>query len=168
MIELHTSFQLDEWGCWQEITDLPATVISPEETHAETQHKVDELAAAMRQMPQAEIPVTHRFLDGIYVREVFMPRGTVVVGKIHKNEHIAIISKGRATVLTEDGLKEIKAPYTFKSQPGVRRALVIHEDMVWTTIHRSDETDLDRLEEQLIAKDFAALTNDEVELLCRG
>jgi hypothetical protein len=40
--------------------------------------------------------------------------------------------------------------------------------MVWTTIHRSDETDLDRLEDQLIAKDFAQLTSDEVELLCRG
>jgi hypothetical protein len=168
VIELHSSFQLDQFGCWQEVADLPVAVIAPEETHAETQHKVDQLAATMRQMPQADIPVTHRFLDGIYIREVFMPRGTIVVGKIHKREHVAIISKGRATVLTEDGLKEIKAPYTFKSQPGVRRALVIHEDMVWTTVHRSDETDLDRLEEQLIAKDFAELTHAEVELLCHG
>jgi quercetin dioxygenase-like cupin family protein len=168
VIELKTSFQLDDFGCWQERQDQPVAVIQPEETHAETQAKVDRLAAAMRQMQQADIPVTHRFLDGIYVREVFMPRGAIVVGKIHKQEHIAIISKGRATVLTEDGLKEIKAPYTFKSPPGVRRALVIHEDMIWTTVHRSDETDLDKLEDQLIAKDFAELTHAEVELLCHG
>lgn len=168
MIELRTSFQLDEFGCWQEMADLPVAVIEPEETRAETEAKVDRLAAAMRQMPQADIPVTHRFLDGIYVREVFMPRGAIVVGKIHKQEHIAIISKGRATVLTEDGLKEIQAPYTFKSPPGVRRALVIHEDMVWTTIHRTEETDLDKIEAQLIAPNFQQLTDAEVELLCHG
>jgi quercetin dioxygenase-like cupin family protein len=168
MIELKTSFQLDSFGIWQEIPCAPVAIIAPEKTHEETQAKVDRLAEVMRQMPQADIPVTHRFLDGIYVREVFMPRGSIVIGKIHKQEHIAIISKGRATVLTEDGLKQIAAPCTFKSPPGVRRALVIHEDMVWTTIHRSDETDLDRLEDQLIAKSFAELTHEEVELLCHG
>ena len=166
MVELHTSFQLDELGCWQEVPYQ--AVIAPEDSPEATQDKVDRLADLMRQLPQADIPVTHRFLDGIYVREVFMPKGAIVIGKIHKQEHIAIISKGRATVLTEDGLKEISAPYTFKSPPGVRRALVIHEDMVWTTIHRSDETDIERLEDQLIAKNFAELTHDEVELLCRG
>lgn len=168
MIELKTSFVLDDFGYWQEVEQFPLSVISPEETPEETQEKVDRLAAAMKQMPQADVPVTHRFLDGIYVREVFMKKGLIVVGKIHKQEHIAIISSGSATVLTEEGLKHIQAPYTFKSPPGVRRALYIHEDMVWTTVHRTDETDLDKIEAQLIAKDFAELTHDEVERLCRG
>ena len=168
MISLQANFKLDQFGFWQEVADLTKQVIAPDLTPDATQAKVDKLAEVMRQMPQADVPVTHRFLDGVYVREVLMKKGLIVVGKIHKQEHIAIISKGRATVLTEDGLKEIEAPCTFKSPPGVRRALVIHEDMVWTTIHRTDETNLDKIEAQLIAPSFEQLTQDEVELLCHG
>lgn len=167
MIELQAAFTLDDFGVWAQDVQ-PLALIQPEESHAATQEKVSRLAEVMAQMPQADVPVTHRYLDGIYVREVFMKKGLIVVGKIHKQEHIAIISSGEATVLTEDGLKRIKAPYTFKSPPGVRRALYIHEDMTWTTVHRTDETDIDAIETQLIAKDFKELTHAEVELLCHG
>jgi hypothetical protein len=167
MITLEASFTQDVLGDWQQVYS-PLVLIEPEESHNATQQKVSRLAAAMMDLPQADVPVTHRFLDGIYVREVLMRKGLIVVGKIHKQEHIAIISKGKATVLTEEGLKVIEAPYTFKSAPGVRRALYIHDDMVWTTIHRTDETDLVAIEEQLIAKDFKELTHSEVELLCHG
>ena len=167
MITLEASFTQDMLGNWHQV-DESLDLIAPEESQAATQEKVSRLSAAMAEMPQADVPVTHRYLDGIYVREVLMRKGLIVVGKIHKQEHIAIISKGKATVLTEDGLKVIEAPCTFKSPPGVRRALYIHEDMVWTTIHRTDETDLDAIEAQLIAKDFKELTQNEVQLLCHG
>lgn len=166
MIELQASYTLDNFGVWTRHD--PLSLIEPEESHEATQAKVERLKDAMLTMPQAEVPVTHRFLDGIYVREVLMKKGLIVVGKIHKQEHIAIISSGEASVLTENGLQRIKAPYTFKSPPGVRRALYIHEDMTWTTVHRTDETDLDAIEAQLIAKDLNQLTSAEVELLCRG
>lgn len=168
MVELQASFTIDAFGFWTQTESHPISLIEPEETQEATQTKVERLKEALLQMPQADVPVIHRFLDGIYMREVLMKKGLIVVGKIHKQEHVAIISKGRATVLTEDGLKEIQAPCTFKSPPGVRRALVIHEDMVWTTVHRTDETDLDKIEAQLIAPNFHQLTNAEVELLCHG
>jgi hypothetical protein len=123
-------------------------------TPAEIREGVTELAEQLKCLPQIDLPVQHDFLDGVYMRTVFMEAGAVVIGKIHKQEHVAIISKGRATVLTEHGVVEIAAPYIFKSPPGARRALRIHEDMVWTTVHRSDHKDLESLEEQLIAKDF--------------
>jgi quercetin dioxygenase-like cupin family protein len=123
-------------------------------TPANIREEVTEFAEQLKSLPQIELPVQHDFLDGIYMRTVFMEAGAVVVGKIHKQEHVAIISKGSATVLTEHGVVEIKAPFIFKSPPGARRALRIHEDMVWTTVHRSEHTDLALLEEQFIAKDF--------------
>lgn len=132
--------------------NLPAFAIDP--TPTEVRNQVTEFAESLKQFPQEELPVQHDFLDGVYMRTVFMKAGLVVVGKIHKQEHVAIISQGSATVITEHGRQEIKAPYLFKSPPGARRALLIHEDMVWTTVHRSDHTDLESLEEQLIAKDF--------------
>jgi quercetin dioxygenase-like cupin family protein len=125
-----------------------------DETPALLRDEVTEFAESLKAYPQEELPVQHDFLDGVYMRTVYMKAGLVVVGKIHKQEHVAIISKGSATVLTEHGVVEMKAPFIFKSPPGARRALRIHEDMVWTTVHRSDHTDLENLEEQLIAKDF--------------
>jgi hypothetical protein len=123
-------------------------------TPAEVRDGVTELAEQLKSLPQEDLPVQHDFLDGVYMRTVFMKADTIVIGKIHKQEHVAIISKGRATVLTEHGVVEIVAPFIFKSPPGSRRALRIHEDMVWTTVHRSDHKDLESLEDQLIAKDF--------------
>lgn len=141
-----------------EITSFNATFSLPtllfDQTPAEIRAGVTELAEQLRSLPQEDLPVQHDFLDGVYMRTVFMAKDTVVIGKIHKQEHVAIISKGAATVLTEHGVMEIKAPFIFKSPPGARRALRIHEDMVWTTVHRSDHKDLESLEEQLIAKDF--------------
>jgi hypothetical protein len=140
-----------------EITQFNAQVSLPafiDRTPPEVRQNVTNFAESLLQYPQEELPVQHDFLDGVYMRTVFMKAGLIVVGKIHKQEHVALISKGSATVLTEHGVIEIKAPFIFKSPPGARRALVIHEDMVWTTVHRSDHTDLEQLEEQLIAKDF--------------
>lgn len=132
--------------------DITPKTIDP--TPPALREQVTEVAEYLKQFPQEELPVQHEFLDGIYMRTVYMKAGIIVVGKIHKQEHVAIISKGKATVVTEYGVVEMQAPFMFKSPPGVRRALLIHEDMVWTTVHRSEHTDLEQLEEQLIAKDF--------------
>ena len=141
-----------EIASFQASVDLPSLKI--DHTPAEIRQRVTDLADILKQYPQEDLPVQHEFLEGIYLRTVFMKAGTIVVGKIHKQEHVAIISKGHATVHTEHGVVDMRAPFIFKSPPGVQRALVIHEDMVWTTVHRSDHTDLEKLEEQLIAKDF--------------
>lgn len=134
------------------VLNLPPQII--DQTPPEVRAEMTSFAQLLTQFPQEELPVQHDFLEGVYMRTVFMKAGLIVVGKIHKQEHVAIISKGHATVVTEHGVIEIKAPFLFKSPPGARRALVIHEDMVWTTVHRSDHTDIESLEEQLIAKDY--------------
>jgi len=140
-------------GFSAQVSYEPASMLF-DPTPAQIREEVTALAEELKALPQVDLPVQHEFLDGVYMRTVFMKADTIVIGKIHKQEHVAIISQGRATVLTEHGVLEIKAPYLFKSPPGARRALRIHEDMVWTTVHRSDHTDIESLEEQLIAKDF--------------
>lgn len=119
--------------------------------------KILHLQETMREQPQVDCPVKHTFAPGVYAREILLPKGSVVVGKIHKHAHLNIISKGRASVMTEFGPMEIEAPHTFVSQPGTKRAVVALEDVVWTTIHLTDETDLDKIEDQIIAKDYEEL-----------
>lgn len=97
-----------------------------------------------------ELPLTHTFSDGVYAREIFMPKGMVVIGHVHNTKHLNIISTGKAIVYMEGKVHEITAPFTFESNAGVRKMLYILEDMFWTTIHVTDETDIDTLEEVLV------------------
>lgn len=103
-------------------------------------------------------PVRHIFAPGAYAREMLIPAGTVIIGKIHKHAHLNFITKGRARVVTEFGPMEIEAPHTFVSEPGTKRVVHALEDVLWTTVHVTDETDLAKIEDHVIAKDYEELT----------
>lgn len=75
------------------------------------------LESASRDLPQVDCPLKHHFAPGLYAREIFIPAGSVVVGKIHRHSHINVISQGSAIVVTEFGRMEVSAPYTFVSEP---------------------------------------------------
>lgn len=111
----------------------------------------------MLREPQFVIEPAHYFADGIYAREIYIPKGVLLTGKIHRTRHLNIISKGRIAVVTEDGERVIEAPCTFVAEAGTKRAGLALEDTVWTTIHASKETDLGKLEDELIAPSFEAL-----------
>jgi hypothetical protein len=113
--------------------------------------KVSYLVREFGKLPQAECPLTHRFAPGVYLREIFMPAGLIVIGKIHKTEHFNLIDQGMVSIIHDDGRTEVlRAPYTFVSKPGVQKVLYIHEDCIWRTIHVTEERDLDKLEAQLV------------------
>lgn len=109
----------------------------------------------MRSMSPIEIPVKHYFSHGVYAREITIPKDTILTGKIHKYSQINILSQGEISVLTEDGVKRLKAPYTLLSAPGTKRIAYAHEETVWTTIHGTNETDLEVIEEKFIAQSDA-------------
>lgn len=104
-----------------------------------------------------QLKTTHRFSKGLYAREIFIPKGTVLIGKIHRHSDITICNSGHITILTENGAKRIKPPFTSISAVGIKRVGFAHEDTVWTNIHATNERDLDRLEEELYAKDYDEL-----------
>lgn len=101
----------------------------------------------------------HWFAPGIYAREMTIPAGTCLTGKIHRGAHLNIISAGRIAVLTEHGIKEIVAPCTLVSDAGIKRVGYALEDTVWTCIHANPDncTDMELLEARYIAPSFDAL-----------
>ena len=121
-----------------------------------------------------ECPVTHRFTKGCYLREIFMPAGTRIIGKIHATEHFNVLLTGSVTVVTAEGVEDIIAPYTFVSKAGVQKVVVVHEDCIWQTIHITDKTDLKEIESEVIVENYDQLLIDgllsqgEGVLLCRG
>jgi hypothetical protein len=107
--------------------------------------KVERLEGNITSMPQVDCPVWHHFAPGLYARKMLIPGGTVLTGAVHKTEHICIVS-GDISVTTDDGMKRITDAHAIlSSKPGAKRAGYAHADTYWTTIHATDETDLDKL-----------------------
>ncbi len=104
-----------------------------------------------------DIPVTHRFANkgtkrGVYAREIAIPAGTMLTGHIHKYEQINFLLKGAISVLMEDGrVKLIEAPATVVSPAGTKRIAYTHTDVVWTTVHATENEDLKLIEAECIA-----------------
>jgi hypothetical protein len=102
----------------------------------------------------SECPLKHTFAPGAYAREIFIPKETLIVGKIHKHSHLNMLMKGTVSVLTEEGPRVFKAPMTMVSPAGTKRVVFAHEDTVWVTVHLTNETDLEKIEEEIIAKSY--------------
>lgn len=115
---------------------------------------VMEVQQRMLAQDQVDTPLEHYFADGLYARQMTIPKNTAVIGKIHKFEHICVVSKGEILVFTEHGVKHVKAPCTMVSPPGTKRAVIALEETVWTTFHPTESRDLVDIESQVIAPSY--------------
>jgi hypothetical protein len=102
------------------------------------------------------MPLTHTFADKIYVREIFIPKGSVLVGKIHKHSHPNFLLQGVVDVVTEYGAERLTAPMSMISSAGTKRAVHAIEDCRWVTVHENptNTRDLDELEKYIIAENY--------------
>lgn len=105
-----------------------------------------------RQHEQIQLKTIHHFSKDVYAREIHIPAGVILTGEIHKFENLNILSKGRMQVLTEDGVKEVEAPFTIVSPAGTKRIAYTLTECVWTTVHGTSETDINKIEQTFIAK----------------
>lgn len=121
----------------QPIQDIPAML--------------DGIESMMLTADQVDCPVQHHFGPGIYIREVFMPAGTYVMGHWHKSEHTNIMLNGKMAVIVNDQAKVIEGPCIFIGQPGRKFAYII-EDTIFQNVYATDETDIEKLEEMLFDK----------------
>jgi hypothetical protein len=56
-------------------------------------------------------------------------------------------------------VERIVGPCVFVSGAGVRKVLFIEETMTWLTVHPTEETDVEKLEEALVEKSGAWLAD---------
>jgi len=112
--------------------------------------KLEAMLPELRALPQLDCKEKHYFGPGLYVREVTMPAGAVIVGKPHKTEHLCVMLQGHMRVKSEDGeVVELKAPTTFVAKPG-RKVAYILETVVFQNIFATEETDIEKLEHMFI------------------
>ena len=121
-------------------------------------------------------PKDEKYGCSTYAREIFLPKGSFVIGKIHRHQHLNFISKGKVKVYTEFGEKHFEAPCTFISEVGLKRAVYAEEDTIWTTVHLTEfenESDLDKIEQEVISPTYddmglIASANIPLELAAQG
>lgn len=117
-----------------------------------TRDKVLKLEKEMMRMPQVELKHVDYFSKDVYARELHIPAGVTLTGKIHKYQNLNILSKGEMTVSTDEGMKRVSAPFTIVSPPGTKRVAYAHTDCIWTTVHGTDKQDVDQIELEFVAQ----------------
>lgn len=148
------------------------------ENFVPSREQIDNLQRAMSVMPQVELQTEHYFSGGMYCRKLTRPAGTVIVGKVHKEPHFFLCASGEIIAWSETGMRRLLPGDVIESKPGTKRVTFAVKDSVGITIHKTDKTDLDEIEAELIEPDETALfdsrnvqkaLNDiEKETLCLG
>ena len=103
-----------------------------------------------------KLPIKHYFMEGVYVREMTMYEGMVVIGAIHKTLHMCFLLKGHLTVADENGVKNYVAPCKIIATPGIKRVLYAHEESIWYNTHKNptNTEDVEQLEKDLVAINY--------------
>ena len=100
------------------------------------------------------LPITSTFSAGLYLREIHIPKGYFVMGKIHKHEHPNILISGKVVMITEEGVETITGPHTMLSPAGTKRFLFTLEETHWCTMHKTDFTNAIEAEADIIAPNY--------------
>jgi hypothetical protein len=141
-----------------------ADALSVDKPVVDLREKILDLEKALSNAPgavfgdSAMLPLKHSFAPGVYVREIFIPKGSILTGKIHRHAHPNFLMKGEVIVVTEkSGRERLKAPLSMISEAGTKRAIIALEDTVWVTVHVTNETDLKKIEDYVIAPTYEDL-----------
>jgi len=129
---------------------------------------IDVVESIIANQPQIECPVTHRFTPNMYIREVFVPAGTILTSEIHKEEHPHILSLGKITMWDgEGGQIMVSAPYCGITKANARRVVYVHEDCIFTTFHVTDKTTVEEAENDIFIEYDNLLMDEKVKKTLR-
>ena len=95
----------------------------------------------------------HYFSDGLYIREMFCPKGYLCFTVIHNTANPLFMMKGTMIVSSEEGIKELVAPTFVLTKPGTKRICYWPEDSVCVTVHPNPDglTDLEEIEKKMFS-----------------
>lgn len=126
----------------------------------EAKNKIQAIEEELFNLEPVELIPTHLFADGLYIRQVTVPEGTLLTTKIHKKENVLFVLKGKCLVYANDGSSvEITAPYITVTKPGTKRAIYALEETLFMTAHATTETTVEGVEAALSTNDYKEFTS---------
>ena len=127
----------------EKISELEVQIMNLDTTTAESVQKAN--------------PVKHTLAGGCYIREIYNPANELIITKIHKKEHPFFLMKGEMSILTEEGLQHIKAPYQGITKIGTKRVIYTHEECTFITVHATENTTIEDIEKEVICTKYEDL-----------
>lgn len=104
---------------------------------------------------EEQFPTKHYMKDGLYTREVFMPKGSFVISFIHKQNHPSFFLSGEMSILDDKGnIKRIKAPMHVQTEVGTQRVAYMHEDCTWVCVYKTDAKSVEDADKEVYTEDF--------------
>lgn len=103
----------------------------------------------------------------LYTRELTVPKGMSFTGQLHRHAHMVFLMQGEMLIVSEQGKKYVKAPYTWVAPSGAKRAFHALQDSILTNVHLTShlgEENLDQIEEEVIAPSYTSMGLDEPDL----
>jgi mannose-6-phosphate isomerase-like protein (cupin superfamily) len=147
-----------------EVVDLPIL----DEDHVPTLAQIERLQREMSILPQLELETEHYFSGGMYCRKLTRPAGTLIVGKVHKKDHFFMCAQGEIRAWSEKGMVTLKAGDVICSKAGTKRVTLAITDAIGITFHKTNKTNLDKIEKELIEPDETALFDAANKLKARA
>lgn len=126
--------------------------------------QIERLQREMVTMPQVELQTDHYFSGGMYCRKLTRPAGTLIVGKVHKKDHFFLCAKGEIIAWSEGGMRHLREGDVIVSKPGTKRVTLAVTDAIGITVHKTNKTNLDKIEKELIEPDELALFDSSNKL----
>jgi len=103
-----------------------------------------------------DIPIKHSFADQVYIRQMDMKQGQLVIGAIHNHQHAWFLMKGRVLINNNGEEVEHVAPCYTVSEPGSKRFIYALEDSIFVNVHKnpSNTKDIEKLEKEIVSFDI--------------
>lgn len=123
--------------------------------------KVDRLYLSLAAMEQTDTRTKHYIDRGLYCREATVEAGTLLISKTHLHPHHFIMSRGIIYMIDERGEVKRLEGHNHGITPGnTRRVVYVEEEVVFTTLHPTDLTDIDQIEASLYAEDRLLISDN--------
>ena len=109
-------------------------------------------------------PLKQHLEGGLYTRELFMPKGHLIISMIHKQNHPSFLLSGKVSYLTDQGLVEtINAPHVIQTKEGAQRVLFIHEDTRWCCVYSTDAKTFEEAEADVYVDSYKELPQEIIK-----
>jgi quercetin dioxygenase-like cupin family protein len=113
---------------------------------------LSELNDQLQGQIQCNLGIVHHFSDGLYAKQMMIPKGFLAGMHAHTYGHLSILAKGKVIVRTDFEEKEYSAPACIEIKSSILHTIEALEDCHWFCIHATDETDVSKVDEVLIKR----------------
>jgi quercetin dioxygenase-like cupin family protein len=113
------------------------------------------------------VPLKHSFADQLYIRQMEMKKGTMVIGAVHNHKHVWFLLTGHLTISDNKKVQDYQAPCYVVSDAGTQRAIYANKNSIFVNVHKnpSNTENIEELEKEIVSitkKDFNNYINNKI------